>query len=96
MHINIYDLLEYARDGCPRHKSLKLFVIQKELSDYTYNSEPAKVHLSGAASNGGLQFMLRGIAAYQSKDRLLRLKTNNETAKNSKQGNLGRGSESGN
>jgi hypothetical protein len=64
-YVNIYDLLEYARDGMPRHKPLKFFETTKDLSDYSYQSVPRKIYASEWANRGALKFVLRDLAKYR-------------------------------
>ncbi|KAF8245483.1 hypothetical protein K440DRAFT_662791 [Wilcoxina mikolae CBS 423.85] len=65
IHTNIFDLLEYVRRGCPKHQPLRFFATEKELSEYSYKSDPRKIYPSERARIGALKFVLRGIGAYR-------------------------------
>jgi hypothetical protein len=59
--VNIYDVLEYARDGMPEHKPLKFFPTVKELGVYSYTSVPDKIYPRDRAYKGALKFVLQEI-----------------------------------
>jgi len=64
-HCNIYDLLKYVRDGCPKHEPLQFFKTIMDLGIYSYQSVPKKVYPSREAEKGALKFVLRRIGEYE-------------------------------
>lgn len=65
INTNIFDLLEYVRRGCPKHQPLRFFATEKDLSKYSYKSDPRKIYPSERAKMGALKFVLRGIGSYR-------------------------------
>ncbi|KAA8902459.1 hypothetical protein FN846DRAFT_86164 [Sphaerosporella brunnea] len=63
-HVNIYDILDFVRDGMPQHRPLKFHETVKDLSDYSYGCVPPRIYPLDRARRGSLVFVLRGISKF--------------------------------